>query len=312
MTYHRLGYETRLPDKHLQSTLRFPIERKGVGIHSGTNSNVRLLPAPANSGIRFKVGNTTFQASYENVIHTDRATCIGIDGVRLYTVEHVLSALNGLNVTNVIIDVQGSELPILDGSAAPWVEAILEAGICSYEIPSRLIRLAETVVLKRGDSYLVATPADKFSLTCVTHFDHPMLGTQAETFYDDPEIYRSQIAPARTFGFFEEVEHLLGQGLALGGTIDNALIVYQDHFSSEVRVRNECLRHKILDLFGDLSLAGGRIIASVTAIRPGHKINTEFAGLLAKRALAPIADFDEPLSREVGAIETQGVLHAGH
>ncbi len=312
MTFHRLDYDIHPHEKYFQTTLCNRIERAGVGIHSGTNSVVHLSPAPANSGIRFKVGSTEFAASHENVLHTDRATCIGVDGVYLSTVEHILSALNGLNVTNALIEVQGSELPILDGSAGPWVEAIMESGICQYEITSKLIRLAETVVLKRGDSYLVATPAEEFSLTCITHFDHPMLGTQVETVYDDAETYRTQIAPARTFGFQEEVEKLLSQGLALGGNFDNALIVYQDRFSSDLRVRNECLHHKILDLFGDLSLAGGRIIASITAIRPGHKINTEFAGLLAKNALPSISEFEMPLDREQEVTDTQGVLHAGY
>ena len=129
---------------------------------------------------------------------------------------------------------------------------------------------------------MVATPADEFSLTCVTHFDHPLLGTQAATFVADPLVFAAEIAPARTFGFAKEVDALLAAGLAKGGSLDNALIVYDDHFSDELRVPDECLRHKLLDLWGDLFLAGGRIQAAITAIKPGHRINTAFAAMLAR------------------------------
>jgi UDP-3-O-[3-hydroxymyristoyl] N-acetylglucosamine deacetylase len=256
----------------------------GTGMHSGQPAAVAVQPAPAGAGVCFLSGGTILPARAEHVANTRRATCLAVGPARVDTVEHILSALHGLGIDNVEIEIDGPELPILDGSALPWVEALLDAGIVELGDDVVPIRPASSLALRDGDSWMVATPADDFSLTCVTHFDHPLLGTQSATFVADPALFAAEIAPARTFGFAAEVEALRAAGLAKGGSLDNALVIYDDRFSDELRVPDECLRHKLLDLWGDLYLAGGRIQAAVTAIKPGHKINAAFARMIAEAA----------------------------
>lgn len=267
-----------------QTTLGGSVRVSGAGIHTGAQAQVTIHPADPHTGILFHAGGASFPASAACVVSARRCTSLGTDGVRVDTVEHLLSALRGLRVDNARIEVEGPELPILDGSALPWVEAIQSVGIAPQKAQGRPLTLTRTVALREGDSWLVATPSDRFTLTCVTHFDHPLLGTQADTFEDDPARYAAGIAPARTFGFFAEVQALLEAGLARGGTLENALIIYEDRFSLPLRVPDECLRHKALDLWGDLSLAGSRLCAAVTAIRPGHRANVAFAALLCREA----------------------------
>jgi UDP-3-O-[3-hydroxymyristoyl] N-acetylglucosamine deacetylase len=234
--------------------------------------------------VRFVVDGTVLPARAGIVVNTRRATCLAAEGRQVDTVEHILSALHGLQIDNAEIEVSGPEIPALDGSALPWVEAFLEAGIASLGQPTEPLRPARTIALRDGDSWLTATPSDTFSLTCVTEFDHPLLGTQAATFTADPAVFAREIAPARTFGFAAEIDALRAAGLARGATLENALVIYEDRFSDELRVPDECLRHKLLDLWGDLFLAGGRIQAAITAIKPGHKINAAFARMIAEAA----------------------------
>lgn len=250
-------------------------------MHTGSRSVVTVHPEYT-GGIRFRQERTTIPACADKVVNTVRATCLGDGSARIDTVEHILSALHGLQIDNAVIEVDGPEIPILDGSALPWVDAFLGAAIVQIGREAQPIRPLSPIALRDGDSWMVATPADEFSLTCITDFDHPLLGTQTATFLADPLVFAAEIAPARTFGFEKEVEALLAAGLAKGGSLDNALVVYDDHFSADLRVPDECLRHKLLDLWGDLFLAGGRIQAAITAIKPGHRINTGFAAMLAR------------------------------
>jgi UDP-3-O-[3-hydroxymyristoyl] N-acetylglucosamine deacetylase len=279
-----------------QTTLRSPIQLSGQGMHTGEQGQVTLKPAPANHGIQFERNGVSIPATAEYVANTRRATRLGSGETSLDTVEHLLSALYGLQIDNVIIEAHGPEIPILDGSARPWVRALREAGIEELQETGSPLLLSETVALRDGDSWMVAVPSPTFSITCVTHFDHPLLGTESATFFADPDLYAKEIAPARTFGFIAEVEALRAAGLALGGSLDNALIIFDDHFSDALRVPQECLRHKMLDLWGDLSLVGGRLCAAVTAIKPGHRINTAFAALLAEK----IAVSSQPDSSRIG------------
>jgi UDP-3-O-[3-hydroxymyristoyl] N-acetylglucosamine deacetylase len=193
-----------------------------------------------------------------------------------------MSALAGMRIDNAEVRINGPELPILDGSCQPWVSMIQSSGTVNLDADLQPLELRETVALQDGSSWIVAVPANRFSVTCVTHFDHPMLGTTSGTFVDDPTEYASGIAPSRTFAFIHEVEALREAGLALGGTLDNALVIYEDRFSTPLRVPDEWLRHKVLDLYGDLALAGGLVNAAITAIMPGHRINAKFAGYLAE------------------------------
>jgi UDP-3-O-[3-hydroxymyristoyl] N-acetylglucosamine deacetylase len=263
-----------------QTTLRESFSLRGFGMHTGSEGRVTVKPAPGGSGIVFMTGGARIPARAEFVVNTLRCTCIEREGARLDTVEHVLSALHGMQVDNAEIEVDGPELPVLDGSALPWANAIAVAGIEELAAPCKVIELSKPLALNQGDSWIVAEPADSFSVTAVTHYDHPLLGTQVASFKADPEVYLREVAPARTYGFAHEVEALLKAGLARGGSLDNALVIYDDHFSDALRVPNECLRHKIVDLWGDLALAGGRLNVAITAIKPGHRINTAFAALL--------------------------------
>jgi UDP-3-O-[3-hydroxymyristoyl] N-acetylglucosamine deacetylase len=256
-------------------------------MHTGQHAEVTVRPSAANSGITFVCGARRIPARASFVVSTRRCTCLGDGEVELHTIEHITSALAGLGVDNAEISVTGVEIPILDGSGLPWVEQILEAGIEPLDELARPLNLDETVALRDGDSWIVAAPAERFSLTCVTHFDHPLLGTTAGTFGDDPDAFAREVAPSRTFGFIHEVEALRAAGLAQGGSLDNALVIYEDRFSSPLRVPDEWLRHKALDLYGDLSLAGGPIQAAITAIMPGHRINARFAALLAEKTNRP-------------------------
>jgi UDP-3-O-[3-hydroxymyristoyl] N-acetylglucosamine deacetylase len=268
-----------------QTTLRRSFTVGGPGMHTGQHAEVTVGPAPPDTGIVFLCGARRIPARASFVVSTRRCTCLGDGVAQVHTVEHITSAFAGMGIDNAEVVVTGPEIPILDGSGLPWVELVRAHGIAAHTSPCRDLMLRETVALRDGESWLVAVPAPRFSLTCVTSFDHPMLGTTVETFGGGTKEYAAQIAPSRTFGFIHEVEALRAAGLAQGGSIDNALVIYEDRFSSPLRVPNEWLRHKALDLYGDLSLAGGLPRASVTAIMPGHRINTKFAALLEERCV---------------------------
>ncbi len=264
-----------------QKTLRAPFCASGIGLHTGERAHVKVVPAPPDTGIQFHVGGRLIPARTEFVVSTRRCTCLGLDNARVDTVEHLLSALWGLGIDNAVVEMDGPELPALDGSALPWAESVLRAGLMDSAKPRQLLEVQETLGMRDGESWYVAVPGEELTLTCVTHFDHPLLGTEALTFHPEPQRYLEEIAPARTFGFISEVEALISAGLARGGSLDNALIIHEDRFSGELRLPQECLRHKMVDLVGDLALAGRRLRASITAVRPSHRGNAAFAALLA-------------------------------
>jgi len=266
-----------------QTTLRTPATLSGVGLHTGAETRVTVKPAPADSGILFTSGAGRIPARAAFVVSTQRCTSLGVGEARVDTVEHLLSTLYGLGIDNAEIEVEGPEIPILDGSARPWVEALTAAGIEELPVPARVLTLPAPVVLHDGGSWLVAAPANAFSVTCVTQFDHPLLGVQAAQVAADPVRYAEEIAPARTFVYAADLEALRAAGLIRGGSLDCALILYEDRLSDALRVPDEIVRHKTLDLLGDLSLVGGRLRAAVTAIKPGHRVNTAFAALLTER-----------------------------
>jgi UDP-3-O-[3-hydroxymyristoyl] N-acetylglucosamine deacetylase len=194
-------------------------------------------------------------------------------------VEHILSALRGMGVHNALIEVDGPEVPILDGSALPWVQA-LETSITPAEEEIVSSILPEAFSFQYSKAWYCAIPSKNFTLICVTQFDHPLLGAQTAIFQPSKSNYAQNIAPARTFGFIEEIEELRKRGLALGGALDNALVVYPDHFSDKERIPEECCRHKLLDMIGDFSLLKELPGVTITAIKPGHAGNITFARIL--------------------------------
>lgn len=260
-----------------QRTLAKLVHVEGVGVHTGRHAQVTVKPADAGSGIVFRVDGKPIPALADYVIATDRCTTLGLDGVHVMTVEHLMSALAGVGVDNAEIVVRGEEIPVLDGSAAPWVERFQQAGIRELEAERQRVRLTRPVSVMAGDRGVWAMPHPERLVIAAVRYEHPLVGTQVGWFDLDKIDYTKEIAPARTFGFWEEVEALLSRGKALGGSLDNALVIFPDRYSAPLRFPDEVLRHKVQDLIGDIALVGAPVEALFVAIKPSHALNTAFA-----------------------------------
>ncbi|MDT7973528.1 MAG: UDP-3-O-acyl-N-acetylglucosamine deacetylase, partial [Armatimonadota bacterium] len=234
-------------------------------------------PCEGGHGIVFSVhneqGSALIPALTPFVAETRRRVVLAKDGVWVQTVEHLLAACFGMGITNLLVEVDGSELPIGDGSAQLWVDAFKEAGVVCLNEPAPLFSPTETVTVQDGNALITVAPNDRFTATVTFVTDHPLVGVQTATFDEETDDFVTAIAPARTFGFWEEVEALLTQGLAKGGSLDNALVVFPDRYSSPLRFPDELARHKLLDLMGDLMLLGRRLTAKVTAKASGHSLH---------------------------------------
>lgn len=269
-----------------QMTLAETVKLSGKGLHSGKKSVVEIHPAPENTGIVFRHGLTTMSALASNVVDTSRGTTIGFNGLKVMTVEHLMAALRGAGVDNAFIEISGGETPALDGSSGPYIEAIESVGLVEQEAERRTISLQEPVCVRRNDSFILAVPADEMRITYVMSYDHPMIGTQSCTYVLSETDFGSQIAPARTFVLYEEVAALLDRALARGGSVDNVIVIWQDRMSSALRFPDELVRHKVLDIVGDLALVGGYLNAEILAVKSGHALNVEFA----KEVLTTLGD----------------------
>jgi UDP-3-O-[3-hydroxymyristoyl] N-acetylglucosamine deacetylase len=238
---------------------------------------VFLHPCEGGQGIVFSVhneqGSALIPALTSFVAETRRRVVLAKDGVSVQTVEHLLAACFGMGVTDLIVEVQGAELPIGDGSAQLWVDAFKEAGVVCLNEPAPLFSPTETVTVQDGNALITVAPSDRFTATVTFTTNHPLVGVQTATFDEETDDFVTAIAPARTFGFWEEVEALLTQGLAKGGSLENALVVFPDRYSSPLRFPDELARHKLLDLMGDLMLLGRRLTAKVTAKASGHSLH---------------------------------------
>lgn len=255
-----------------QTTLRDRFAVEGVGLHTGVPCRIDVLPAPPNAGLRFVASGLEIPAVAENVVETARATVLGKNGVTISTVEHLLAALFGMGVANAEIRVQGPEIPVADGSAKTFVDAIAQAGIAAQsEVRARFVPLAPTFV-RDGDRAVVILPAAHFRVRFVADFAPP-IGTQYFDREMTPEVFCEEIASARTFGYLHEVEALLERGLAKGGTLENALVFAPDGPMQEMRWEDEPVRHKVLDLLGDFALLGAYPQCEVVAIKSGHKLH---------------------------------------
>lgn len=246
----------------------------GIGIHTGQPCSVTLTPGEAGSGIVFQSPQGRVSAHPSNVIETVRCTVLGSAEARVSTVEHLLSACAGLGVRDLLVQVDGPELPILDGSAAGWA-----AHFPQSSLPLRALT-QPIFVQGRGGAFIACYPSERLTVTVAISFEHPLVGTQVARF-EEGESYSEQIAPARTFGFIEEVQKLLEAGLAKGGSLENAVIVYPDRYEPALRFNNELARHKLLDLLGDLYLSGFLPKADIIAVKPSHGLNTQLAAQLA-------------------------------
>ena len=257
----------------------------GVGLHSGADASICFRPAPAGSGLTFRDRRSgrEIPARAANVTDTSRCTRLGLNGAEVQTVEHVLSALAGLGVDDALIETEGGEMPAGDGSAAPFVALIREAGLREQAGPAvSPLTLTGPVTVSAGAATVVALPAERFTLSVVLDYPrHPYLGTLAAVF-DAGGDYAAEVAPARTFGFLSEIEALRASGLGLGASRENAVVLGEDGYETPLRFANELARHKLLDLIGDLSLVGRPLLAQVIAVRPSHTLNTRLARTLSE------------------------------
>lgn len=263
-----------------QKTIRRDVSCAGIGLHSGDRVQIRLRPAPAGSGIRFRLQDgKEIPARFEHLERSNLATTLSQDDARIGTVEHLLSAAAGLGIDNLIVEVEGEELPIMDGSAAPFIYLIHEAGIRRQQTSRQYIKLLEPLRVEAEDKFMAVYPGERLKISYTIDFDHPLIGEQHETFVVSPRCYMEQIAPARTFGFLREVESLRERGLALGGSMDNAIVVGDNSIlNNTLRFADEFVRHKILDAIGDLALLGAPLLGHVVAYRAGHSLHAALVG----------------------------------
>jgi UDP-3-O-[3-hydroxymyristoyl] N-acetylglucosamine deacetylase len=266
---------------HAQQTLRRSISCAGIGLHSGNKVTLSLKPAPADSGIRFRrsdLGGLEIPATVRNVGDIDHATGLTLDAVSVHTVEHLLAAFVSLRVDNAIVELNSPEVPIMDGSAAPFTYLIQEAGVKPLSARRRYLKVLRPISLSHGDKRIALYPSDHFKVSYSIAFDHPLLRHQSRTIRLTEESFLEEIAPARTFGFLDEVEMMRQQGLALGGSLENAVVIGDTGvLNSALRFEDEFVRHKILDVIGDLALLGHPIIGHLVAHRGGHALHTQFA-----------------------------------
>lgn len=294
--------------KQLQQTLRKSYSFEGKGLHTGKVAGMVINPAPADTGILFRRTDVSrdlyIEAFAEYVSSTDRSTTLTKEGVSVVTVEHLLSALTGMGIDNAIIDLDNVEVPILDGSGKPYIDAIWKDGIVSQDAPRKYIELDREITVRseKTGSLITVTPSDKPSFDVNIDFNSKVLGLQS-AHWDMSVDYASEIGICRTFVFFHEIEYLFKNNLIKGGDVENAIVIVEypvsreqlEHMSRlfnvpmlercengylnnlQLRFSNECARHKLLDLMGDFRLVGGFLKASVKAVRPGHTINTNAA-----------------------------------
>ena len=264
-----------------QHTVRRSVSCTGIGLHSGRKVTLSLRPAAAGSGIRFRradLDGVEIPATVDNVDRLHYATGLSRNAETVRTVEHLLAALVGLGVDNVVVDLDQPEVPIMDGSAASFVYLLHEAGLRRLSAPRRYLKVFRPVSLSRGDKRIALYPSDHFKVTYSISFDHPLLRHMSRSLTVTEASFVDEIAPARTFGFLKEVETLRRKGLALGGSLDNAVVLGDTGIlNSRLRFEDEFVRHKILDAIGDLALVGHPVIGHLVAHRGGHELHTAFA-----------------------------------
>ncbi len=292
-----------------QRTIQHPVSCTGVGLHTGVESTITFKPSAENSGIRFQrsdiKGSPAIHADINHVVDISRGTTIEQNSVRIHTVEHALAAVSGLRIDNILIDLTSQETPVMDGSAKDFVHVLLQAGYKNQNADRRILKIEQAVTYsdteKEIDIHVI--PSDRFRVTFMVDYPLPQLGTQYEAIYNMEEDFAKDVAPARTFCFLSEVEMLKKQGLIKGGSLENAVVIMDKKINSgemdhlrelfgieeeiisgangilngkTLRYRNEPVRHKTLDLIGDLALLGVPLKGHVTAARSGHASNVEF------------------------------------
>ena len=266
-----------------ETTILHPVETQGVGLHSGVPVRLRMLPAPAGAGIVFRrtdLEDFEIPAQGKYVARVSYATSLMRQGVLLSTTEHLLSVLYSLGVDNATIELDNLEVPILDGSGLPFVELLRKAGTKKLRRPRKYLKITRRIEVSDGAKPLSIEPASEFVITCETNYDHRLAGRQRLELVVTPEHYAAEIAPARTFGFEQDLERMRDMGLIRGATLANAICFTSDGLLNPegLRFPDECCRHKVLDLIGDLALIGRPILGHVIAESAGHAMHTAIVG----------------------------------
>ena len=260
------------------------MECKGVGLHSGAPVRLRIQPAPAGAGIVFRrtdLDDFEVEATGRNVARVSYATSLMKKGVLISTTEHLLSAFMGTGIDNAIVELDNLELPILDGSAQPFVEMIQKAGIRKQRRPRSYMRIRRELELREGNKFIAVYPADSYSVSYTINFPHPLIGKETFRVELSNGNYLREIAPARTFGFLHEADAMRQQGLIRGASTENAIVLTKEQvMNPPLRYPDEFVRHKVLDLIGDLALVGKQILGNIVADRAGHAMHTALVSRL--------------------------------
>ena len=264
-----------------QYTINYPVSCCGVGLHAGRTVNLTIKPAPANAGIRFVRSdldsNRTIQAHMNQVVDTTLATTLGNGTTTVATTEHLLAALRGSGIDNAEIELDSYEVPIMDGSAGPFIHLLAKSGRRRQRALRKVLRITRPIVFTKGEKSIRIEPYEGFKVTGRIEFDNDLIGDQVYSIEVTQERFRKEIARARTFGFVEQVESLWANGLALGGTLDSVIAIHWDRRSilneDGLRFDDEFVRHKVLDLIGDLTLLGSPVLGHVIADRSGHSMH---------------------------------------
>jgi UDP-3-O-[3-hydroxymyristoyl] N-acetylglucosamine deacetylase len=260
-----------------QRTIRKSVTVDGIGLHSGKPTRVVLSPAPADTGVVFRVAGETIPAAPESVVDSHFATTVGKNGARLQTVEHLMAAVTGLGIDNVDVLVDGPEIPAGDGSAKPFVSVLNSAGRTEQNAKRRPLHIPFPVRVGTDNRWLMIVPSDRFRISYTLDHEHPAIGTQTLSYVPGERGFIEDFAPARTYGFLKDIGVMRKNGLARGGSLDNAVVVGKRGPINGLRFRDEFVRHKVLDLIGDLGLLGRPVVGHVIGRNAGHDLNFQLA-----------------------------------
>lgn len=266
----------------MQHTIAQPITLSGIALHTGQEVHIRCLPAPVDTGICFQrvdlPHRPQIQAAAPHIVSTNRCTTLGCVGEpwHIHTIEHLLAAISMAGVDNLFVEIDADEPPVTDGSAAVFLHVLMDAGVVPQDRPRSIIRITKPLFVRDSEAMLMALPYDGFRISYTLSYQHPVIQTQYIDIEITPETFRTEIAMARTFGFAAEVQALHERGLALGGSLDNAVLIGETGTVNPLRFPDEFVRHKVLDLIGDLSV-NGRVLGHFVGIKSGHKLNAELS-----------------------------------
>ncbi|MGM0602193.1 MAG: UDP-3-O-acyl-N-acetylglucosamine deacetylase [Bacillota bacterium] len=278
-------------EKDRQHTIKNEIDYKGIALHSGADAYIKIKEAPADSGIIFRrmdlKGQPDLKVKPASVVDSRRCTTLGRKDnkeMRISTVEHLMAAIWASELDNLLIEVDGPEIPVADGSAAPFFDLLQTAGKKEQEKKLRVFSIDRPLFARNGGSYITILPYDGFKISYTLDYKHPVVGTSFFEFDRQEDDFRNDLSRARTFGFEKEIERLHKNGLALGGSLDNAVLIGKDETINSMRFKNEFARHKVLDIVGDMAL-NGRIEGHIIAVKSGHSLHVELAALIREKMI---------------------------